>query len=92
VAEDLGRIEELLLDMCAANESASKKPAPVVRTTSLNDYNISMELQFWIDDERRLIQLRSEFRRKLYETLVAANVDMPFETLQIQPLEVRQSA
>ena len=90
--EDLGRVEQLLLDMCAADDRASNTPVPVVRTVSLNDYNIGMELQFWIEDERKHIEIRSEFRRKLYETLVAANVDMPFETLQIQPVEFRQSA
>tara|TARA_R110002096_G_scaffold171490_4_gene344502 strand:- start:132438 stop:133286 length:849 start_codon:yes stop_codon:yes gene_type:complete len=90
--EDLGRVEELLLEMCANDERASKMPIPVVRTVALNDYNIGMELQFWIDDERQHIEYRSEFRRKLFETLTVAKVDMPFETLRIEPLSIRQSA
>ncbi len=78
--------------MCAEDDKASSEPAPVLRIVALNDYNIAMELQLWIEDEREHVKLRSHFRRKLYETLQAANVDMPFETLQIQPVEIRQVA
>jgi small conductance mechanosensitive channel len=92
VAEDLDRIEALLLEMCSADPKVSKSPPPLVATIALNDYNVSMELQLWIDDEREHVELRSHFRRKLYDTLRAANVDMPYETLQIQPIEIRQPA
>jgi len=92
VAEDLGRIETLLQEMCAADAKASQSPAPVMRTQSLNDYNIALELQIWIEEEREHVELRSHFRRQRYETLRDANVEMPFETLQLQPLEIRQAA
>ncbi|MFO7555221.1 MAG: hypothetical protein R6W88_08445 [Desulfobacterales bacterium] len=65
------------------------KPAPRVVTTALNDYNIAMELQVWIDDERRHVEKRFELREKAFNTLTQACVELPFETLQLQPVEVK---
>ena len=92
VDEDLGRIEQLLLEYCKGVESCMTDPAPLVAVTALNDYNVGLELRAWIHDEREHVELRSRLRRGVFETLRGAGVDMPFETLQIQPLEVRQAA
>jgi len=92
VREDLGQIEELLLAMCRSEPKASADPEPAILTMALNDYNVEMELRIWIQDEREHISLHSHFRRRLFETLRDAGVDMPFETIQLQPVEVRQVA
>lgn len=51
--------------------------------TSLNDYNIAMELQAWLRDEQEHIERRFAHREKVFKALMAAGVDMPFETIQV---------
>jgi small conductance mechanosensitive channel len=63
-------------------------PAPRVMATQLNDYNVVLELQAWIRDERQHVEKRSELRERAYNTLLKAGVEMPFQTLQLAPLQV----
>lgn len=92
VGEDLARVERLLLELCAAESACMKDPAPVVAATALNDYNVGLELRVWIHDEREHVALRSRLRRGVFETLREAGVDMPYETLQLQPILLEQAA
>ena len=56
--------------------------------TQLNDYNVMLELQAWIDNERQHIQKRFELREKMFNALTIAGVEMPFETIQLAPHNV----
>lgn len=89
VTENLGRIRELLLEMLADDERLCDEPKADVVVTQLNDYNVAMRLRVWIQDERDHIPMRFEMRERLFETLRAAEVDMPYETLQLAPFEVK---
>lgn len=51
--------------------------------TQLNDYNVEMELQAWLKDERHHLEKRFELREKVFKALTAAGVEMPFETIQV---------
>jgi len=88
VKEDLERVRQLLLALPKDDPAFLDDPAPRVVATGLNDYNVVMELQVWLDDERRHVEKRYELREKVFNTLTRAGVDLPFETLQLQPLEV----
>jgi small conductance mechanosensitive channel len=59
------------------------EPAPRVIVTQLNDYNVAMELQAWLDNERDHVVQRAALREKAFNALRAAGVDMPYETLQV---------
>lgn len=64
-------------------------PPPEVVVTELGDYNVTVELQVWLGDERTHGAKRPQLREAVFEALTAAGVDMPFETLRIEPLDVR---
>jgi len=90
-SEDLGRIRGLLEDLVRADPEYRREPAPAVVVTALNDYNVQLELRAWLEDERQHIRKRLELREKVFEALRGAQVDMPLETIQLAPLEVRQA-
>ncbi len=89
VEEDLGRVERLLLGLCKGHPDFLEEPAPEVAVTAINDYNLQLELRAWIHDERRHSSLRCDLRRRIFEELRNAEVDMPLETLRLAPIELR---
>lgn len=90
VAEDVDRVREILLGLVRGNPDYLAEPPPQVVVTQLNDYNVALEVRAWLKDERQHIPKRFALREAIFETLTAAGVDMPFETLQLTPLEIRQ--
>jgi len=64
------------------------EPLPRVVVTQLNDYNETLELQVWLDNEREQVKKSLELREKLFKALTAAGVEMPFETIQLAPHRV----
>jgi small conductance mechanosensitive channel len=89
VSEDLDRVREILLELVRDGSVYLDRPAPAVVVTELNDYNVGLELRAWIRDEKEHLSLRPQLRERVYKALTAAQVDMPFETLRLTPLEVR---
>ena len=88
VLEDLDHIRGLLLALVQDDPAYMTSPAPRVVVTELNDYNVAVELQAWLDDEKRHVEKRFELREKAFKTLNQAGVELPFETLKLQPLDV----
>jgi len=89
VHEDLGRVRALLLALASGDSDFLQSPEPAVIVKSLNDYNTEVELQVWIRDEQRHITERHQLRERMFHTLTQARVDMPFETLRLEPIAVR---
>ena len=89
VNEDLGKVRATALAVCQNDSQFMAHPAPSVVVTALNDYNVAMELRAWLDDEKNHVAARFALREKLFEALRTAQVDMPFETLAIAPLQVK---
>jgi small conductance mechanosensitive channel len=83
VGEDLEQVRRLLLEVVAGDSDFLDQPEPRVVVTSLNDYNVAMELQAWLKNERRHVEMRSTLRERIFRKLNESNVEMPFETLQI---------
>jgi len=92
VDEDLNRVREVLLDQVTQDSSFLLEPQPRVMITQLNDYNIAVELQVWLENEREHVDQRSALRERVFNALHAANIDMPYETLQLLPIELRNAA
>lgn len=88
VDEDVEKTRRTLLGLIDGDPEYLKDPAPRVVVKALNDYNISLELQAWLKDERQHVEKRYELREKVFKTLSDAGVDMPFETIQLAPMQV----
>ena len=88
VTEDLDRVRAVLLDLVGKDTEYLQDPPPRVVVSALNDYNVEMQLQAWIRDERQHITRRFTLREQVYETLNAAGIEMPFETVQLAPVRV----
>lgn len=83
VNEDIQYVRGLLLDLVKGEENYLENPAPHVVVTALNDYNVAIELQVWLKNERQHVEMRSQLREKIFNKLTEAKVEMPFETLRI---------
>lgn len=89
VHEDVERARKILLGLVADTPGVLSDPPPRVVVTALNDYNVALELQVWIEDERQHVERRFDLRERVFKAFTEAGVDMPFETLAITPVEVR---
>jgi small conductance mechanosensitive channel len=89
VKEDIQKVREILLRLVTEDPAFMTVPPPRVVVTALNDYNVAMELQAWIGDERQHVEKRFELREKVFNTLNKAGVELPFETIQLQPVEIQ---
>lgn len=91
VGEDLDRVRSALLSLVEGDDFM-QEPAPRVVVKQLNDYNVGLELQAWIHDEREHVQARSDLREAVFKELTRLGVDMPFETFRIAPVTVSTTA
>ena len=89
VGEDLGRCRRLLLGIVADDPAFLVVPAPEVVVMSLNDYNVALQLRVWLRDEKTHIPERFRMREAVFEVLRGAGVELPLETIQLAPVEVR---
>ncbi len=89
VTEDLQRARAVLLDLVRKDPAYMSDPLPRVIVTALNDYNVALQLQVWLADERQHIVKRSELREQIFYAFNEAGIEMPFETIQLTPLEVK---
>jgi small conductance mechanosensitive channel len=89
--EDIDRVRRLLLALVRGEDGFLDEPPPRVVVTQLNDYNIEIQLQSWIRNERDHIEMRFALREKVFETLREAGVDMPNETIRLEAVEVKGS-
>ncbi|KPK21136.1 MAG: mechanosensitive ion channel protein MscS [Nitrospira bacterium SG8_3] len=89
VTEDIDRARQILLSLVKEDPDFLKAPAPRVVVTELNDYNVAVELQVWLDNERQHVEKRYGLREKVFNALNKAGINMPFETIEITPLNVK---
>ncbi|MFO8037346.1 MAG: mechanosensitive ion channel family protein [Anaerolineales bacterium] len=91
LAEDIEHVRQILLDLVDQDPDILKDPAPQVLLMALNDYNNELGLRAWIEDERMHVGKRAELQEKVYNALNQAGVEMPYETIQLAPLEISSS-
>lgn len=92
VNENIEEARQILLDLVDGHPEYLKEPEPRVIVTALNDYNIALELQAWLKDERQHVEKRFELREKAFKALNTAGVEMPFETIQLAPMQVEMAS
>lgn len=88
VDEDIEQARQVLLGLVADDPQYLNAPAARVVVRELNDYNVALELQAWLKDERKHVEKRFELREKVFQAMTNAGVDMPYETIQLAPLQV----
>ena len=88
VNENIDQVRQILFRIIQNDPDFLQEPAARVVITQLNDYNVAMELQAWIDDERKHVEKRFELREKIFNSLTENQIEMPFETIQLTPLTV----
>ena len=89
VTEDIDRARQLLLSLVKEDPDFLKAPVPRVVVTESNDYNVALELQVWLDNERQHVEKRYDLREKVFNAFNKAGINMPFETIEITPLAVK---
>lgn len=88
VNENINKARQILLDLVKNNPIYMDDPAPKVVVQELNDYNTLIVLKVWIDNERDHIPERDKLREEINETFNNANIDMPYETIQLAPFQM----
>lgn len=89
VTERLDRVRQILMELVAQDDEFLSDPRPRMVVTQLNDYNVAVELQVWLRNERDHVEKRFQLRERVFDALTEAGVDMPFETIQLAPMEVK---
>ena len=90
VEEDLTQVRQVLLQQVLNDPAYLQEPPPRVMVTQLNDYNVAVELQAWLDNERDHVEQRCALRERVFNGLLAAGIDMPYETLQLLHIELQK--
>lgn len=88
VGENLDRVRETLLELVRDDPAYLNEPAAKVVVTALNDYNVEVEFQVWLKNEREHISYRQALRELAFKALTKAGIEMPFETFQLTPIRV----
>ncbi len=88
VTEDLDRTRMILVSLVQEDTEYMVDPPPRVVVTQLHDYNVTLELQAWLRNEREHVKKSLELREKAFKALTAAGIEMPFETIQLAPHKV----
>jgi len=83
VWEDINHARNLILDLVKNDTRFIVNKTAEVIVKSLNSYNVCLELQVWLANERDHIPVRAELKEKVFNTLREAGVDMPFESTRI---------
>lgn len=91
VDEDIDKARKVLLGLVLNNTTYLDNPAPRVVVRELNDYNVKLELQVWIKEERKHIEYRFALREKVFKGLLQAGIEMPYETISINPVEIKST-
>lgn len=90
VTEKIEAVREVLLQLVSDRSIYLDTPKPRVVVKTLNDYNLELELQAWIHDERQHVAQRFSLREQVYDALNNAGIEKPFETLTINPVTINK--
>jgi small conductance mechanosensitive channel len=79
-----------LLKLVRGDERFLKETPPEVLVTELGDYFTTLELRVWLDDTTKHIPTRAELREKIKNAFDAAEIEMPFEKIEILNHQMRR--
>jgi small conductance mechanosensitive channel len=90
VNEDLEKARNILLGLVSDHSLYMDEPLPSVVVRELNDYNVLLELRVWIENEREHLQESFRLREAIFNAFNRNNIEMPFETIQLAPFQMKQ--
>lgn len=91
VEEDITQVRRIMMDLITNDDAFLPEPAPRVVVDALNDYNVGVELQVWLRNEREHVEERFKLRENIFHALNAAGIEMPYETIQMEPIVISQN-
>ena len=91
VNENIEKVRQILFEVIRDDPDYLQEPPARVVITQLNDYNVALELQVWIKDERIHIEKRFDLREKIFNALTEKQIEMLFETIHLTPLTVNMA-
>lgn len=92
VNEDVDKARSILLKLVNNEKVYMTDPAPRVVVRALNDYNVLLELQAWIHNERDHQSLKFSLREEIFKAFNEHKIAMPFETIAIEPLKISKES
>ena len=87
--ENLTKIRKILKNLVSSNDVYMQSPMCELLVDAINDYNLALIFRVWIDNERDHIRLRNQLIEDIYNTMLANKIEMPLETIQMAPFEVK---
>lgn len=76
-AEDVERVEDLLLDLARQNPAALEEPKPFVLVTGFGPSSVDLQFSFWVPGDR-VLEGRSQMMVDIKKTLDRENIEIPF--------------
>lgn len=76
-------LRDLICSSLPENEVFLSEPGPQLILKSMNDYNLSLVFMVWIKDERKHIELRNLLTEHIYNMMLKNNIDLPYETINV---------
>lgn len=86
---DIDQVRAIMLEAVHGMEGFMNEPAAWVSVEAFNDYNIEVALHAWLVNEKDHVRMRAHLRETVGRALIDGGVDLPFETLRIEPVGVR---
>ncbi len=81
--EPLKKVRELLFSIVDGDDAYLTNPKPEVVLNTMNDYNNELIFRVWIKNEKEHIIRRDYLREKVFEVLTEENVNLPYETINV---------
>jgi small-conductance mechanosensitive channel len=76
-AEDVERVESLLLELARQNPAALEEPKPFVLTTGFGPSSVDLQFSFWVPGDR-VLEGRSRMMVDIKKTLDREKIEIPF--------------
>lgn len=76
-AEDVEKVEALLLELAGRNPACLEEPRPFVLVTSFGPSSVDLQFSFWVPKER-VLESRSSMMVDIKKTLDRKGIEIPF--------------
>lgn len=78
------RIKQVLKSAAKATDRILAKPSPEVRTVSYDDFTITYEVKYFIDDFQYVEEIRNEFRTRIFYAAKRNGLKIPYPIRVLQ--------
>lgn len=89
VNESIGKARKVMLSVVEGDERFHNEKKPSVIVTELGDYYTKLRFMVWLKESKQHIRVAAELREALKNALDKAEIEMPFETLEVRTRRLR---